>query len=425
MEKKCTVGNKKSDVFLYRKGDKLHFINIVTMESIEVPINDKKRIMELIKGNSENKVNNIELMPNAEDNEKIQSITIVTSYKCNYQCEYCYEQNEKTKIDCMSPFLVEKVRDFYQAFFPANETKVFSDTINVIGGETLLLENRPIIEKIIDVFEFNHLVITTNGTFLSEYIDLFAPIKSKLLLKVSIDGTEEMHYSRRHTKDKNAYKKALYGIQKALNNGIKVLVISVFNPQFSVYEYCLFFNQMEEYGWLKNELLSLAFLPEMNSNMDDISNESVNENIEAYIELLKSDKRACFVLADKLFPGMSNFKKAKALAEKGSYTRYRCECLYGPNYSFLPDGKIKFCMAAKGEEGIIGEYYPIPRINEKMITLLRERTNDKGKCKDCSFINFCKGGCPVNSVNSGLGATEHVCGVWNTPTFLKYGECFL
>lgn len=131
------------------------------------------------------------LKPKENTEERISPV-IVTSFACNYTCEYCYQSPSKAMQGRMTPQGIDAIYHFYQVFCQSHAYPLAFDRISVIGGEPLLPENRETIERVLEVWPGKPLIITTNGSYLPDYADLLAANQAELV--VSLDGTEKIHY---------------------------------------------------------------------------------------------------------------------------------------------------------------------------------------------------------------------------------------
>lgn len=351
------------------------------------------------------------------------SPTIVTSFACNYACEYCYQRPSKGMYDRMTPHGIDAIYGFYKFFCEKHQFPFEFDYITVIGGEPLLPENRAVLRRIVEVWSDQPLRITTNGAYLLDYAEFL--IAHNVELTVSLDGTEQTHFARRKTADPLAYRKAIDGIRLLLSNNLKISISAVFSPK-NLNDYCAFFDEMETLGWLKNPNLCLTFLGEDGFGTDDRSYESVMQNLEAFVSLRRADKRAWYVNARKLLPGGTALTDALELASFDEYRPYRCGCLYNPSFAFLPDGSVMPCLSIQDSRFQIGRFLPEPELNEEYYTALANRRIDRmEKCRECSKRVLCKGSCLSTVLHKQGNCTSIDCSMWQNLDFLSYYEAVM
>lgn len=348
---------------------------------------------------------------------------IVTSFHCNYACEYCYQTPYKSIRERLLPEDIPQIYKFYEQYCSQYDIPLAFDGVGIIGGEPLLPENRDTIQAIAETWPDCRFQYTTNGTYIHEYLDFLLSHES--IVRVSLDGTKETHYSRRKTKDPTAYDKAIEGIRILVERGQKIVIITVFSAK-NISDYPRFFDLLEGLGWLHKENISLGFIPEIGCGGDDIKRETILENLEAYQKLCEMDPRAERVDSVKLLPGSLSFSSGIRLAASGQYDPYRCSCLYSPSYAFFPDGSVRGCISMQNAENCIGRFLPEITINTQYIDKLAQRRVDRIEaCKDCKHSFLCKGGCPATAEKKTGIASATYCGFWKEGNFLSYYETIM
>ncbi len=408
---------KIEDLYLVDIAGKYLVINLDSLNMIELNKNEL-----IIEGKLNDKLTSMLEEPSFTEtltpiaNKDAISPLIITSFKCNYSCSYCYQRDLKCNDNILSVEKIAKIKEFYHCYCRDMHIEEKYKSISIMGGEPLLPENKNLIKAISHTWKGIPLTFTTNGTYLNDYIDFI--INQKVNIRVSIDGTKDMHYLFRKTKDISAYDKTIEAIKQLLDMEIPVQILTVFHPEIRE-EYTKYLDFLESLGWLKKKLY-VAFIPQFGHGCDDINN--AEENIIAYLDLCSLDTRAKFIDARKLFPGSINLKDALTMAKNSHcYECYRCSCLYQPDYKFLPDGTIHFCLMSSHEATKIGRYYPYIEYDIDKINSLSKRRYDKNeKCKNCKYKVLCMGGCAI----TGLIKTNSVegidCSLWKNPNFLKY-----
>ena len=353
---------------------------------------------------------------------KTISPMIIPSFNCNYSCSYCFEKKLGTLQDKMTREDVDKIIEFYKIYCDRESFPLNFSEIRIMGGEPLLPENRNVLEEIISVWANDSFIITTNGTYINDFLDLFSGHNVKF--KVSLDGIQKVHFKRRYCSQKDSYQKTLNGISNLLLNGMKVTVLTVFCPEYVEF-YSSFFDLLEELGWLKSENLNVAFVPQVGIGCDDISHDYIVNALKAFKILKERDRRTCSVDARKLLPGGINLINAIIDEKHGVFSPYRCSCLSSPDFAFLPDGSIKLCIGISDELGYIGTYKPSIKIDWERLKLYKHRRIDgvaMQKCQKCAKKIFCLGGCVATSLSKGKGILGQYCDLWNNMDYLDYFE---
>lgn len=414
---------KNSTYYLELNG-KYIILDLYTMNSIAIDktkVVDRQYMVKVL-----NKIKNddsyiLKYTP-LEEKDRISPV-IVTGFDCNYSCSYCYQKEKKTIMGKLHPDDIDKIKEFYKQYAKIYPIDIDFDSVSIIGGEPLLLDNKSVLDKISASFPNSGFVITTNGVYIRQYSDFILRNKTRnLLFKISLDGTKEAHFKYRKCADLMAYEKTLNGIKFLIENNIRVIILSVFNPD-AIDSYTDYFDQMEALGWGKNGLLSLAFIPEVGCGSDDINNDYLLKCLNAFHKLKILDHRASKVDARKLVPGSINLLEAFKFAEQGGYTPYRCSVLNMPNFSFLPDGTVRTCLLMPDDSGIIGRYKPNIEIDIDKINKLKKRRIDMlEKCRKCALSMLCKGGCAATEAKYKGSMDKGYCELWKSPDFLDFLE---
>ena len=136
------------------------------------------------------------------------------THECNLHCIHCYQED----CHCVMPYLeMVGTLDKYEEYICA---KGFEGQINLTGGEPLL---HPDFFRIASEIRRRgiRLGILTNGTMIdAKEARAIAELKP-VFVQVSLDGGEKVHESIRGT---GSFPKALYGIDRLKEQGVKVLV---------------------------------------------------------------------------------------------------------------------------------------------------------------------------------------------------------
>lgn len=145
---------------------------------------------------------------------------ITSTFVCNAQCHYCYENELRQR-----PMTDEVALDIGKFLVKQAEKRGNQITINWFGGEPLCGSNAiRIISKHLkdNDISFNSSMIT-NGYLISEF-----PIKeirrewNLTSCQITLDGTKENYQKIKNfkNKDENAYERVLNNIETFLENGI-------------------------------------------------------------------------------------------------------------------------------------------------------------------------------------------------------------
>ena len=406
------------NVYCIKQRDRIKMIDLQSLEMADVPYGTGKeeiylRASRMGIGEAYQK----RLIP-VPDNVTVSPV-LVTGFDCNYRCTYCYQKEDRGIHEKMKPEDIYRIIVFYDHYGETYNKDVEIETIGLIGGEPLLLSNRELLQECVSVWKDKSFILTTNGTYLIEYLDLLERIN--VHVRVSLDGTRDIHYARRKTDVAGAYERAIEGIKCLLERQIPVTILILFDSE-NTEDYPIFFDEMEEIGWRSDKNLQLAFISMISNGCDDIDEDASFKNLRAVTKLAGQDMRTKDVYAGKLIPGGENYPETIQLAETGYYNPYRCEQLRGSSFSFLPNGDIYPCMTIKKEKRFtVGTFKPEITINDSFIKIMENRRCDIiRKCVNCKMRAFCRSGCMATAIAHGGDAATPYCGSWENEETIQW-----
>ena len=165
-----------------------------------------------------------EFINNRKDNNHT-SITFAPTLKCNFDCVYCYERKNNTKISNQN---LNILLNYLDRFVLKNTKKI---TFSWFGGEPSLCKD--IIINFSNDFlllckKYNiktKIMIITNGYLLdNELIDFYKSI-SDLELCITIDGYRDEHNKRRYLNDKKeTFDKIISNLKILIANNINTTI---------------------------------------------------------------------------------------------------------------------------------------------------------------------------------------------------------
>lgn len=155
------------------------------------------------------------------------SFTWVVTYNCNFRCPYCFEGRDKKDGRSKFVFTKEQVDLAYaaQEKIQPNE-KLRNKMITLYGGEPLLVENKEIVNYIVEEGKKRgyKFVAVTNGYEIDQFLNLLSE-DGIYRLQITIDGPKQIHNQRRlHYKDNNTFDKIVNNIKLALDKGIRIVI---------------------------------------------------------------------------------------------------------------------------------------------------------------------------------------------------------
>lgn len=403
----------KYNIFSQIKDSENYFIvNLLSGSADIVNPDEAKRLLDLKNNNDSDQLQNQELIekgylidPKVEssqykkayldfidmrDDEEIQ-IFFVPNYSCNFACLYCYQDEYTNQNTVVSTEIVNSFFEYLDNHFAGRKKY-----ITIFGGEPLLSnqKQKDTISYIIDKANASNLELSfvTNGYYLSEYVDILKKGKIREI-QVTLDGTEEIHDSRRFLKGgKGTFNNIISGIDACLENDIMInlrMVIDNDNignlPDLA--EFAI------EKKWTKNPLFKTQ----------------IGRNYELH---------HCQSSPDKLFSRVSLYENLYALCKKHPHILE----FYKPAYSIskflweneeLPTplfdscpacktewafdytGNIYSCTATVGKvDESLGTFYPEVFLNNERIEEWQSRdVTEISECRNCNLQLACGGGC--------------------------------
>ncbi len=326
------------------------------------------------------------------------------AYQCNLKCIYCFQTDLPYNPH---KFMSKKILD--DSIKAAREiSKKKSGKINSIelfGGEPLLLKNKVHISKIFRFAKENNASVTvvTNGVLVKDFLDILLPIKNKIdMLQITIDGPAEVHDSRRKFHSgKGSFDRISESIDLLLKNNINTNVrVNIDNTNIDylpdLYKY------VKKKGWLEHPHFKIK--PAL---VTDHSTLDYNHVIIPEEKLLKKliDIYDRYPELEETF-GFYAFKPLRHIldiisgAPNVSPKFFNCESNIMEMNIFCPDGYIYACGESIGNpDCAIGQFSPEFRFYSDKEKLWTERTilNIK-KCRSCKFAPLCGGGCAYSSI---------------------------
>lgn len=339
-----------------------------------------------------------------EENEKTPTqIIFSTSYKCNFSCSYCFQQDYNQTTKEISKDVTDKFFSYINKKFRNEFTQPY---ITLFGGEPLLnLENYKnslsYFLKVAKQYDYQ-IAVVTNGYELLSYIPFFQELGTKIKeIQVTIDGPEEIHNARRPTKAKNeTFKRIMDGVEYALQSDYRINLRTVVDktnirelPKLA--EYC------NKRGFL--DYPSTLFETTLGRNYELHSSGGEVQLLNRYDMWLEFYKLA------KEYPILKKYHRPsfhgmRFVSENSSLPLPVFDgCPAGKKeWAFDSNGDIFGCTASVG----VGRYKMGNYLNETDITdeeqLNQWQERDVltiEECKNCPVNLSCGGGCGVIAAN--------------------------
>lgn len=336
------------------------------VSSSEEEENKKRDILSCLK---ENYLNN---------KNKFSVLGFVLTYRCNFRCPYCYEENEKDGMDILTHEMVDTAFSF-----ASDET----ENILLFGGEPLLPETMDIVDYIIKKSSGKKVTIITNGFYLQDYISILSQASIDYV-QVTLDGDKEFHDKRRYLSDGGpTFDRIMGGIRSCLENDIPVRIRM--NVDVENFERTLSFQD---------------YILDLFKNYDNL----VSTEIAPIFQLKNPQRQAIYkelyqknILADNYDRGSLNKVIAPnrpiitAFLEGETASPLYSFCYsHGKTMFFDPLGDLYSCILSVGKRELtIGSYHPYKSFKTDSIYT---RTVEKmSECLGCKYTFICGGGCPM------------------------------
>jgi uncharacterized protein len=318
----------------------------------------------LFVGDEEIKKNRIDL------NQKVTTLTLNVTRKCNLKCDYCFEDNEFRMLGNM-PF--EVAQKAINKFFTDKGTKY---VIIFTGGEPLL--NFKVIKQVVEYVNSKEMnvvyKIKTNATLMDDEKMEFL-IEHNFHIQISLDGCKEAHDTHR----------------KFANGEGSFEIVDEYIQKF------------EEKNYGKNISLSGTLTHQtmkfINDSYSHLNNYRKIRSYDLKGVMPNSHEQYAFDSEDYKTSYLSNIKNNKHstyLYNKLTEINKFNICGIGIwNITIDVDGKIYPCYRMCGDGKYIMGDLELLKIPFKLPPDLENiyRLEDNKQCSKCYLINVCKMGC--------------------------------
>jgi uncharacterized protein len=145
----------------------------------------------------------------------------VPNYSCNFSCAYCYQDQYSNPVKKESKDTIQAFLRYVNTAFAGRKKYV-----TLFGGEPLLNspEQKKTITELVSALNESgiDLCVVTNGYNLKDYIHILKGCRIREI-QVTLDGTEEIHNSRRFLKNKSGtFSRIVEGIDSCLEKNLPV-----------------------------------------------------------------------------------------------------------------------------------------------------------------------------------------------------------
>jgi len=324
-------------------------------------------------------------------------VMLVPTLGCPSNCEYCWSSEEGSPV--MSVDTIKEVVEWLYGFREEPVTFTFHGGEPLLAGYDFFKKALPLLKDGLIHLKPAFALQTNLWNMTDELAELFK--EYEIPIGYSLDGPEELNDLQRGS---GYYQKTMQGYEIAKAHDLQVSFISTFTSYSIQYKEDIF-NFFLENG------LNLKLHPALPSLRDD-NPEKWALSPEDYGELL-------IYLLDQYLENMDRIevKNIDHLA-KCVFTRRGVVCTFvdcmGDTFAVGPDGSIYPCYRFVGmPEYVMGNVVDHPSMDElaqsdawKLLHEFKDYVDSE--CKRCTYIKFCRGGCPYNAlkINDKTGKAE-------------------
>jgi uncharacterized protein len=324
-------------------------------------------------------------------------VMIIPTLGCPSNCNYCWSSEEGSPL--MSIDIIKEMVEWLKDFRDEPVTFTFHGGEPLLAGYGFFKEALPLLAR-----ELSHLkpafALQSNLWNLTpELAHLFA--EYSIPVGSSLDGPEELNDLQR---GEGYYEKTMKGYQIAQDNDLQVSFICTFTS------YSIDFKE-EIFNYFLENGLDLKLHPALPSLRDE-NPEKWALPPEEYGELL-------IYLLDEYLDNMDDIR-VKNIDHicKSVFTRRGAVCTFvdcmDDTFAVGPEGSIYPCYRFVGmPEWVMGNVSDHPSQEElaeskpwKFMQKFKEYVDEN--CKRCTYIKFCRGGCPYNALAESEGEIDGV-----------------
>lgn len=341
----------------------------------------EQQIVVVESKDKDNLANHINEVLRRRYDTSVMNLTIAVTRDCNFNCVYCYE-TERPHI-----YMNEGVEDSIVSFLRSNKQL---RALNVVwyGGEPLM--NFSTIKRLTDKFKSLNIEYTaeivTNGYLMNEEICKSFKHLSINKVQVTLDGFPHVHDKRRILRSgKGTYDVIFNNIINLLkyHSGVKINLRSNVDVD-NADSYADFCNYINDY--FKDERISSypGFVEDLLNSGCSASARNISEH-KSKVDFL-----------------ISNYKEKGVFSDFLPQRQYQT-CIANNLSCFLidPYGDIYKCWIAMSDSKYrIGNVLHIGDFDDTMNArfLCGNDYLFDTKCRECSLLPICDGGCPMRRI---------------------------
>ncbi len=331
---------------------------------------------------------------------------ICPTYNCNLRCPYCFEGENRQRINVMS-------EDQIAAAFEAMDSIADvgrSHYLNIYGGEPLLPTTTNAIESILrKADERKYLVnVISNGTHAVSFLPLLMKYRDTInFLQVTIDGIKEVHDKTRiYANGRGTFEAVTNAVDQYLDSQIPVQVRTNLSAE-GVQRFPEFVRFVMNRGWTNSSNFICHFTMVNNRHCDLGNGSSCLSELESAKQIIKIRTE---LPEAKVFDDFDSIHVLDTLMINLGYVECRdpypkvhfCGAASGENYLFGPDNLVYVCPSAVGQsEMSVGEFFPrLSFESNKLIVWHYDSVDELTRCRDCQAKFLCGGECTFKALQN-------------------------
>jgi uncharacterized protein len=324
-------------------------------------------------------------------------VMLIPTLGCPSNCEYCWSSEEGSPV--MNINVIQDTVEWLKNFRKEPVTFTFHGGEPLLAGYDFFSEALPLLARELAHLKPAFALQTNLWNLTPEMAQLFK--EYNIPLGSSLDGPEELNDLQR---GKGYYQRTMKGYEIAKECDLQVSFISTFTSYSIQYKEDIF-NFFLENG------LNLKLHPALPSLRD--------ENPEKWALSPEEYGKLLIYLLDQYLEHRDEIelKNIDHLC-KCVFIRRGVVCTFvdcmGDTFAVGPDGNIYPCYRFVGmPEYVMGNVKDHPSMEDlaqsdawKLLHDFKDYVDSE--CKKCSYIKFCRGGCPYNalSINEETGKAE-------------------
>ncbi|WP_346938787.1 radical SAM/SPASM domain-containing protein [uncultured Clostridium sp.] len=322
-------------------------------------------------------------------NNQSMSLTLVPTLSCNFRCVYCFEKDKCYPNQHMTPEVIDATVKFIDDSLK-NDSNL---SITWFGGEPLVRFDilKELQLKINELSKKKNLnvysSIITNGYLLNKKTSDELVELGITFVQVTIDGDKHTHDERRMLHDGNGtYDRIIQNLLES-NDKLDIALRVNINKDNSD---CMdsFLESLKKTGISDKKNIKTYFSVVRDY---DTSKSCLNETCYTTKEYAQEEMKLYRLAQEKSIPISISINPQVSV----------CAAVSPNSYIIEPDGSLQKCWNLVGDpDKCVGNILKnkSERYLSNQIKWYSWRINEKEKCKNCSILPLCMGGCPYFDV---------------------------